>query len=50
MVTKLFHDPEALAEYMADKTDEEKRQAKLHLMTLKFLKRRQEKLRVKTEN
>lgn len=37
-VTKLANQPEKLAEYMKDKTDEEKRQARNHLKTIKALR------------
>lgn len=37
-VTKLSDNPKALAEYMKYKTDEQKRQARSHLKTVKALK------------
>lgn len=42
-VTKLANQPEKLAEYMKDKTEEQKRQARSHLRTVKALEVKSEK-------
>jgi len=37
-ITALIDQPEQLKEFMADKTDEQKRQARLHLKMVRYLR------------